>query len=80
MKRIIRIITIGSHHQLKVLSFKIKQMRREQEARRIHQKNERITIKNGVEARNEKENSIRNVDEITARKVRPFHQIYRYRY
>ena len=55
-------------------------MRREQEARRIHQKNERITIKNGVEARNEKENSIRNVDEITARKVRPFHQIYRYRY
>ena len=55
-------------------------MRREQEARRIHQKNERITIKNGVEARNEKENSIRNVDEITARTVRPFHQIYRYRY
>ena len=55
-------------------------MRRGQEARRTHQKNERITIKNGVEARNEKENSLRNVNEIIARKVRPFHQIYRYRY
>lgn len=38
-------------------------MTKGQELRKTHQKNEPVTIKNGVQARNKKENSLRNVDE-----------------